>query len=204
MANKIHLSGMGLVGSLLALRLADEGVDFTRDDADAAVTAYRASTGCAYPSDQALDRHNYNQFPAKVLSHPFLGRRTILGTYAYTAARVPHFKSPKKVVLRPERYGCIRLLRDPSYHVNPARLVSDVREAFGDRRRKEPTPGALRVHAHGFHKKFGLRFLWGWRVSGHLILSDKLRALTAKRPLCLDLQHMRYGSWYAYPAPGEP
>lgn len=207
----IHLNGMGLVGCLLAIRLEDEGIPFTWYDKQFGdsfedvkpapkINSWKASTGCCYPSDDPLDVANYRRFAsAEVVGHHWLKNFVTTATYGYGATNPPHYNNKKKAEHLCST-GTISFLKAPSYHLNVQALVVFTRIRLAARFAKEAAEGYKVVNSHGFHEKCPTRYFWGWSTHAQLTLSDKLKAEVGET-VCLNLQHKRYGTWYAYPVP---
>lgn len=201
----IHIEGMGVLGSLLALKLDHAGIKFTWSDADAEHTAWKACTGAIYPcgEPESVDWLAYNLWRDE-LSKPTwtkpVSRHFERAVYVFNHQRPPH----------DGRYEFSNLgnsdLRFPlvysSYHVNAQTLVPAVRKRFADRR----TDGIAlqggkdrpRVIAHGFTEKMTHAY-WGWTRMVELDYKFKL----SDRP-AFYFRQGRYVMAYAYPAPGTP
>lgn len=194
---RVHLNGMGLVGSLLALELQRRGVGFSWWDADEDVTAWRASTGCVYPSAEAVDLVGYNRW-AKVLaegSEPVCRFAEVV-PYAFTQKSIPHGAGSKALRVI-ERHGSVKVLNKPSFHVNVQAFVEYTRAALASLRAR-PEPGGLLVHAHGFHRRMTTDYRWGW--SAPCVVSG---SVFDRHPrLCLNAKEGRFVNAYLYPRPG--
>lgn len=203
---------MGLIGALLALHLQDRKIPFTWSDKEGVApdpyrptraTAWRASTGCCYPSDDPKDLAGYFAVRDRLLAHAVVGRYMTSAAYGYSAAKPPHFKND--TMLQNTRvFGRLSFLGAKSYHLNVPDLVLDVRQRFGLAYRETAPPGAKIVVTHGFSRRAQTVFFWGWHTKVHLRLTGALQDRFGESPICLNLQHMRYGTWYAYPVPPSP
>lgn len=193
---RIHLEGMGLVGSLMALHLADAGIDFTWSDAGRSVCAWRASTGCCLPTGDAEDMASYRRVAA-LMDHRMLRRFTTAAAYGYAAPVAPHFYTPPPIRTR---VGAVSLLDMPSYHLDAHRFVVAMRLRH-TRRHQPATAKDIVVKAHGYHGATPTRLVWGWHAKVRLRVSDALAKACGGLPLALNLHHPRYGDWFAWPVP---
>lgn len=198
-----HIEGFGLTGCLVAVRLEDMGIPFTWYDPEregiVLPTAWKASTGCCYPSDDALDRYNYELFPSAVLNHPWLGRFVTSAHYGYGAVNPPHYTNKSKAQIVRKDAG-VSFLNEPSYHINVQEFVIQTRERFKDKYVKSNEQEYQVMRSHGFSPKAtNVRYFWGWSVRGRIENNTRNQGA-----VCLNLQHKRYGIWYAYPVPGTP
>lgn len=188
---KLHIEGMGIIGSLLALKLESEGVEFTWNDIEAPISAWPASTGCIYPSGDAFDMQNYDFWLAG-----FLGAmpEVELATYCFLSKHPPHGGKYKF-----ERNGVFGVAEMPSLHLNAQRLVPRVRRQFQEARLTSAPKHAQIVVSHGFGQRLD-HFMWGWTAQVQLSHPEGLKA----PPRCS--YYMRVGRFklaYAYPTPGE-
>ncbi|HEX4621410.1 MAG TPA: hypothetical protein VH208_07570 [Myxococcaceae bacterium] len=188
----VHLEGLGFTGAYLAWRLYEAGVPFTWEDAEVAVTAWRASTGSVYPSGHPLDMRCYREWAQAEQPEP-VRAAVAVAPYWYSSKSPPH-GGP----WRPRRdLGCLRLHELPSIHVNVQAYVEATRATFSGQRGPAPL-GARLVVAHGF----GLRLdsvVWGW--SRKVLLRYDEEAFGQRA--CFYCREGRYGLVYAYPVPGE-
>lgn len=197
---KFHLEGMGLVGSLMAWRLQQEGIPFTWHDTEETVTAWRACTGACYPAgkEDSLDRWCYNQWN-EWYDEETLPANDILERCPYIVDTVnktlPHGLVGRSAGFR--TVGSLRLPELPSLHVNAQRLVLRVRETFAAERRAGPPGDAIVIVAHSFSHRLQ-RYLWGW---------TRLVTLTYDidrfgERACFYLRKNRFQFAYCYPSPG--
>ena len=186
--SKIHLQGLGVVGSLLALKLHQQGQRFTWNDIEAPINAWQASTGTIYPSGDPVDTWSYEAWLRN-----YFGElpEFCSATYCFLSKRPPHGgKYPFELV------GPFGIASHPSFHLNAQVLVPRVRKQFADCRVEKAPAGALTVVTHGFGQRLE-RYLWGWAVKVRL----------NSRHDQVDCYYMRVGRFklaYAYPIPLEP
>lgn len=195
----IHVEGMGILGSILARRLAGAGVEFTWSDNDSPITAWRASTSTVVPSGDANDVEGYERWLDWAEEETF-GGLCELSDYVFTQRRPPHGA----------RYGFLqvsdafRRLDAPAVNLNAQRLVEATRAAHAERR-AHPTPGSRVVVCHGFNERLD-RYVWGWSAAARLTLPDEL----GPRPTIYDRRPRVKGDplsglmSYAYPQAGVP
>lgn len=199
---KYHIQGMGLMGSLVAMTLEDEGLDFTWDDIDRDITAWHASTGAVFPTEDAHSEYrSFIQFrQEESVAGEHLLEHSELGAWCYVAENPPHGGADIGVeeVTRISESE-VRVSSHASIHVNVANLVRDARARYGDRRREKASSKRRLIVSHGFDaaKRFG----WGWHREVQLVLSDEFeQALMGTRP-CIYLRK-GYQIMYIYPMPG--
>ena len=205
---------MGLVGCFLAQELSRASIPFTWSDLDVARNeagatglprsyAWRASTGCIYPSDEPDERAAYNEWHRWKRfdwALPFVEE----GRWWFNTKKPPHLKKKAAVIEGP---APLRQLKDEtSLHWNSQRFVAATRAKFADRviLQADIQPSNT-VVSHGFGPRLD-HVVWGW--SG---LAD----LTPGRPEAEELfkgptrpafysREGRFIWGYAYPCPGTP
>jgi hypothetical protein len=197
----IHIEGMGVLGSLLALRLDHEGIKFTWNDIDAPRTAWKACTGAIFPCGEAesVDWLAYNDWRDELEKPTWtkpVSRHFERGVYTFNHQRPPHdgkyeFSNLGNTDLR------FPLLFS-SYHVNAQTLVPAVRKRFASRQVVAPNYKQPHVVAHGFGKQM-THVYWGWTRKVELDYKFK----TSDRP-AFYFRQGRYVMAYAYPVPGTP
>lgn len=194
---RIHLSGMGLVGCLLACELERLGLGFTWSDSEASVTAWKASTGCVYPSGEAVDLVGYNRWAAMLAeSSHAVCRFSETASYGFTQKSIPHGAGSK--LLRVARsHGSVKVLNKPSFHVNVQGFVLDTRQRLAGQRSR-PKPGEIIVHSHGYHGKFVTDYRWGW--SAPCFVRGGVFEIYPR--MCLNAKEGRFINAYLYPRPG--
>ena len=195
---KIHLEGMGVLGSILAWNLLDAGYDITWNDVRTPVAAWPACTGSILPTGNAGDLKDYEVWQSWFHNGPW---PTILGQYIeessiwYTTKHPPlQGKYPAALDL-----GLIRLGSKRGIHFNAQQFVTHTRRLLANRE-GDPQNPALTIVAHGFNARRG-EYKWGWAALVELEVAPELR--TDRRPaLCFPKHYHRLA--YAYPAPGTP
>lgn len=190
----IHLEGMGVLGSLTALRLHAAGVPFTWHDDQRRHVAWPASTGLIYPAGDEWSQRNLARWvrwadqdwlPAGVVER---------ASYVYAHQNPPHHGDYKTTPV-----GRLTLADADAFTVNAAALVESTRARFARQRLGGKVPGSRLVVAHGFARATSL--MWGWSTKVKLRLSPELAALP-NRPALYGRKVRQLT--YAYPVPGEP
>lgn len=194
----VHLEGMGLLGSLLAWQLDRYKVPFSWHDSDSQTAAWRASTGCAYPSGHFQDMEALALWQAWAESPPWPSLPTVCckASFWYSSKHPPHAAKYRPRV----DLGALRMAPIPSVHLDVRSFVRHTREHFKARRLNGRPDGTQVIVAHGFDPRRLRRVIWGWSARVRLGLSDKL--LEQPQPTCLYLRVGRYQMAYAYPVPG--
>lgn len=184
----IHLEGLGVVGSFVADELERLGIDFSWSDEDRECCAWRASTGCVYPSGDPADQAAYHAWRGWFESgrfSPFVES----ARWCYSQRRPPHGYRGSQIPWRG-----MQSLDAPSFHVNAQRLVEATRLRFAARRGAAPTDARV-VVSHGWSELWSSS-AWGWSAP------VRLDADESPRPAV----YCREGRWllaYAFPRPGE-
>jgi hypothetical protein len=195
---KIRLVGMGVVGSIIARKLEAEGIDFCWFDPEVvgtpvAISAWKASTGCIYPSGDKTDKENYSRFEE---SARLLGMEYEVAEYCFSQNSIPHHENDKTLkVVRTE--GDLKFLNLPSFHVNVQKFVESTREKFKDRFSAEHHKQNLTVITHGFHQAAPTDYRWGWSAPCSLEYSSP-----RSNRLCMNLKEGRFNNSYIYPKHG--
>jgi hypothetical protein len=206
--SRVHIKGFGLIGSLLAWELTERKIDFTWEDNETP-GAWKASTGCIYPSGEPLDAENYNLW-LKAFSSGFSespygaeNRKPIelfaeAVPYGFTQKNIPHGNNSKELRVV-ESVGNIKILNKQSMHVNVQKFVDFTQKFFYTYRTQQPND-ALIVHAHGFHKFKTTDYRWGWSVECNVSgpVFDKYPRF------CLNAKEGRFINAYLYPKPTTP
>lgn len=184
---------MGLLGSLTAWQLHRHGIEFTWNDNDSPITAWKACTGACYPSGGELDQTCYKQWrlwaPAGIYPKDTI---EVCQYWVDTVNRaLPHGLD---VEVRATA-GPLRLVGQ-SVHVNAQKLVRLTRERFSNQ--QVDFGEGQQVVSHGF-SQLRQRFLWGWTRLIRLAYSDEIAV--HGRP-SLYLRKNRFQFAYCYPRPG--
>lgn len=195
----IHLEGMGWLGSLVAHQLADDGVAFTWHDIDSPWVAWRASTGCVYPSGEpreARDHADWLRWVDKAWWPP--------GAVEPVAYWFSHKAPPHGARCRlAGDLGWARLADIAAVQVDVPRVVEATRETYAARRRPgPPAEPHLLVRAHGFTER-QKAYLWGFSAEVALEVDPALIEVCPLRP-SFYANAGRNQVAYAYAAPGRP
>lgn len=202
---RVHLEGMGITGSLLALCLERAGVDFTWDDANSPLAAWQASTGAVYPTGRtgSIDRWTYERWVEWVRSDRFAS------TYPYSWLescaywfnhKAPPHEGPGQVTR--EVGGWMRGTEHAAIQINAQRLVPIVRDRFKEKRRESRDTKRLRIVAHGFSAR-RTHCYWGWTRLVGLDIASSVKALSLGRRASIYFRDGRFNMAYAYPVPGD-
>lgn len=202
----IHIEGMGLLGSLLALQLERFGVEFTWNDTNAERNAWEASTGAIYP---AGSRKFGPDWACYKVWNRWMGGIDALTPHMEKCRYVfghkstlPHEGKGLYQASEPTKHG-LRIGNAFSFHGNAQTLVPEVRRRFARQRRdnglfKAPV---LTIRCHSFHKHMAYTY-WGWtrlvELEYDAIYGDK-----HERP-CFYYRPSKIQMAYAYPVPGTP
>lgn len=199
----VHLEGMGVLGSLLALCLERAKVNFTWHDTLETHTAWHASTGCVYPILRAESKsaRGYacwrNWLDIGLI--PRQWRCTELGVPWFNGKTAPHQGGYEPSIT----VGALH--SDPaifSVHLNAQRFVPLVRQRFAARRlEKNGSQAQHYVVAHGFNNRLS-HYFWGWAAPVRLILPASMTKHSDLRP-SIYTRYKRFEMAYAYPIPGS-
>lgn len=202
MTPTLHLEGMGLVGSLVAWSLYREKKPFTWNDNDNLISAWRASTGCVFPTGLPDDVKGYTQW-FKILEDPIfnkhIGQFVEYARWSYLSNTPPH-QGAKAGVLSKGKVGPIHISNAETFQFNVQDLVEYTRKRFASRG-AAPQKGQRIIVTHGTATAH--RYVWGWSVPAELKLSKALtlQEETIQSRLCLYLRK-GYSLNYLYPKPG--
>lgn len=184
---RIHLEGLGFVGSVLAHTLAAAGVKFTWNDINSPTTAWKSSTATVLPSaGDAASYDRWTETPDWIA--PYVER----GAYWYHSKTAPGAAE----IAHDVDMQVARRHRLSSIHVNAERFVLDTRAHFELMRISNRFGDPLIIRTHGFTD--ATHYLWGW--SGYARI-DTILPCGLRRP-CLYGRATRYELAYAYPWPG--
>lgn len=203
---KVHIQGMGLIGSMLAWTLYRSDVQFTWNDTHQKVKAWKASTGCVYPCGDPTEMEAYHQWRRwHEKGAPWekkLDNITEEAAYWFITRKPPHDGDYKIIQdISPMRMG-----EFPTVQVNVQQLVKGTREFFA---KQETEPGGWDprstqlVKAHGFTEERLTHYKWGWSAKAEVHFSRKLIHASNGWRICADLKRgMVSPLIYAYPMPG--
>lgn len=196
---KVHLEGMGVVGCMLALRLEEEKIKFTWFDNYTKYNAWRASTGCIYPSGDIKEREAYHRWRKDFNSEKF-GKTLERAAYWFITKNPPH---GGKYDIE-GHVGPLNLGGFPSYHLNVQDFVRETRKKFEDRYVDDaPVTASKLVISHGFHKKTLDHYQWGWSARVKLRFSEKITEMSDGLRPCFYLRRGRVTPLvYAMPMAG--
>lgn len=189
----IHLEGMGILGCYIALRLEQDGLDFTWHDTSARICAWRASTGAIFPSGDPGDEwalgvwrhHNTQDGFASWMEE---------AQYIYCQKHPPHGGRYLSLDIG---HG-LHLAGPTSLHLAAPEWVEATRRRFAEECRN-PEPGQEYVVTHGFGERLA-RFMWGWTVP--ITLRTVAVGLWREQRPCFYMRRGRFTMAYAYPIPG--
>jgi hypothetical protein len=193
----VHIKGFGLIGSLLAWELTSRKIMFSWEDNDTP-GAWKASTGCIYPSGEELDAVNYDLW---LQSFGQADRRPIIlfseaVPYGYTQKSIPHHNNSKELKYV-ETVGNIKILNKQSMHVNVQAFVQFTQEFFFSARIDKTPTNRLVIHANGFHKYKPTDYRWGWSVE----CKPSGEVFNRYPRFCLNAKEGRFINAYLYPKP---
>lgn len=199
-----HLEGMGLVGCLIATMLETHEIEFTWNDTQEKRTAWKASTGCVFPTGNELDALCYAHWRHYMKSGSVFARRmeefTEWGRWSYISESPPHGGRSKGVV-RWKKVGPLVLSNSLTLHLNVQAFVKATRAIYAEQETKKPRKKSKVIVTHGTAQ--ASRFVWGWSAQASIDLGDdlvdQLGELGEERP-CLYLRK-GYEMTYVYPLP---
>lgn len=203
----IHIQGMGVLGSLLALRLDHQGYKFSWSDNDAEYTAWKACTGAIYPcgEPESVDWLAYNLWRDELEKPTWtkpVSRHFERAAYVFNHVKAPH--DGRYAIGQLGDYDLRTPLLYSSYHMNAQTLVPAVRKRFAANRHDRNTKAT--VIAHGFTEKRTHAY-WGWTRKVELQYPAKLMAATPATMRARPAFYFRQGRYvmaYAYPVAGQP
>lgn len=207
MSDLVHISGMGVPGSLIAWRLHEAGIDFTWHDIDADATAWEACTGIIYPSgdpDEEACRKEWGRWLDDPPWNDECAAATEASTMFFNHKTGPPHQGECEWSTVDERLEMhVKRAHPPAYHLNAQRFVPATRDAFADRRLDEPPSEALELVTYGFEPNpRNAGYLWGYKAEVSLEFDAGAEAYqTERRPY----YYLRYARWvftYIAPIPG--
>lgn len=185
----VHIEGMGYLGSLMATRLHQEGIQFTWHDDNRPVSAWRASTGLVSPDGDARSQIELREFAREI--KPLLGRYCEPVTYCYAQKNPPH----GGMYQVDEPYPGVRRALTDAYVVDVPSFVRATRTRFRDQEAKD-AGGFDLLRCHGGDRIKAQ--IWGWSAVA------KLHGPKALMELDNPVFYGRVvrSIAYAYPLPG--
>lgn len=197
----VHIEGLGVLGSMIARRLDEEGLDFTWNDTDEEAVAWRASTGLAYPESSPRAAAGLAIWKERAMPGPGVISETVEAEevpYAFAHKAPPH---GGRYPIAAD-YGLVRLAEPTGVAVNVRAFVENTRAAFSAERVDVRPAGSTLVIAHSTPERSD-GYLWGW--SARVRIGGLLQALEVDllgdRPALYAKKH-RFNTTYAYPRPG--
>lgn len=204
---KIHIEGMGFLGSMLAWTLYRAGIKFTWYDSNAKVKAWAASTGCVSPYGSPEEAEALLQWKSWHKNglpwEKKLKDITEEAAYWFSMKNPPNGGSSKLKVV--ETISPVQMGSLTSIHVNVQRLVAGTRKYFSKYENRGPgvTLGHRHVIAHGFNSR-RTHYEWGWSAVADVHFSRKLIHASSPLRVCTRLQSGSNSPLIsAYPVPGR-
>lgn len=197
MSDHIHIEGMGILGSMLARRLHQEGIPFTWNDTEERHVAWPVSTGLAYPDGDPVNQKGLARW------HEILTEGELVGPdeafevpYVFAHKKPPHGGKYDVV-----DYGPLRMASPSAVSLNPITFVKRTREEFAAEERSEAPDSAELVVCHTTPER-GDGYLWGWVAQVRFDMMPELVADILGRQPALYAKAHRFNLTYAYPIPG--
>lgn len=195
----IHLEGLGAIGSLTALWLESEGIEFTWSDAYKDHVAWKACSGAVFPTGDTFDRFNLLSWKQMAKGDSLFANSiknmSERADWCYITKEPPH-KGAQAGVEAKREIGPIKISNKQSFHLDIPKLVFIARLRF-DKQEKEPEKKSKIVVTHGF-TKFLHRYGWGWTAEVDASFPEEMNG---KRRPCLYLRK-DYRLRYLYPRAG--
>lgn len=206
----VHIEGMGVLGSMIAWQLYQQGMHFTWSDTEDRYVAWEASSGLIYPTGDKRDIADYLVWERWIngnapWSHePRMRGVTEMGAFWFASQSPPNGAKYRVV----DNLGTIRRGELPSFHLNVPRFVLMTREVFRAGRLPADmglAPTIPRIIAHGTGSPQFHHYVWGWTAHAVLDIHPTITAAvnSTMRP-CFYLRTSRYKFSYANPLPGDP
>lgn len=192
---RLHLEGMGLLGSLTAWQLWYRDVPFTWWDTNERHTAWKASTGACYPTSSDLDIQCCSTLSKWIDSGTYPAGCLSRAQYWVDSQHrtLPHGLKTDVI----DELGPMRLV-GTSYHVNAQKLVRRTRRLFKEFKRELQPKTSIPILSQGFSRAD--RYLWGWTRLVRLKLPKRIE--TRLYVPSFYLRKNRFQFAYCYPKPG--
>lgn len=188
------------MGCLVALRLQEEGIDFTWSDIDAPRTAWKVSTGAVPVFGDTMSNRCRVQWLKWLKSRTHFGnhmRHYMAKTiWCYTAANPPHKASEVGTRAR-RQVGPVQISNKQSANMDVQSFVLDTRSLYNALRRKDKPRKRLTVITHGFGSNIAA-WSWGWSAQVAIEMSAELQEALGHRRPCFYLRN-GYQLPYLYP-----
>lgn len=212
MNDRIHIEGMGVIGAMLAWHLFERGIDFVWLDNEQTICAWRASTGCIYPSGDSFDMENYQIWEEWEKGNaPFsekLPGVICRAPYWYSSKAHPHSdyrslsRRYKGKLGQIREFSGLHLSNMPTLHLNVQSFVGETRCIFQDRR-VDRYDGGRKIVAHGFSYRLK-QYVWGWSAIARMRYNEAFKENRVTPCFYLRQRNLRYVFAYAYPIPNTP
>lgn len=194
----IHLEGMGWLGSVLAWSLYDADLPFTWHDIESPWVAWRASTGCVYPSGEPREAADHAEWLRWVDRDWWPAGAVEPVAYWFSHVAPPH--GAKGLA---GDVGWARVAALAAVQVDVAAVVRATRETFtAERRAGPPSRPHVLIRAHGYTER-RLAYLWGFAADVSLEIDPAVVDFCPLRPTFVA-NAGRNQIAYAYAAPGRP
>lgn len=204
MSSKVHIVGMGVLGSMCAWTLFREGIPFSWEDANARYVAWKASTGLIYPSGDSNEHAQYLQwarwYQGDAPWSSVASMRSVVeqGAFWFASKAPPHGGNyPIVASVKGLQLGSL-----PSYHLNPQEFVEASRAFFANQRQQGGT-GTRKLIAHGYNQRLD-NYQWGWSARVTLQLDQRVLLQSRGMRPSLYVRKNRFQLAYANPVPGTP
>lgn len=163
MADRIHIEGMGLLGSLFALQCERHGIEFTWNDTDEPRVAWRASTGMVYPAGDERSQRGLAVW-RRWLHEGWLPEGAAMEVaYWYAHKNPPHDGLYRAGVDLGDMRRAPRSQPGGAVAFDAPVIVRHARKRFAAQRVDRAPDGITLVRAHGFTHRLGA-VMWGWTV----------------------------------------
>lgn len=190
---KVHLVGMGILGSILAWNFHNKNIDFTWEDNRQSINAWRACTGAVYPSGHQEDLEGLSRWHDWYSGHVIPRECLEVADYWFNHKNPPH-NGRYEIV---NDLGALRMGKFTSVHVNGQLLVNKTRFFFKEKE-KTPNENSKVIISHGFSKRLS-HYYWGWTAKVNI----KTSLPKSERRPCVYLRKGRFIMAYLYPIPNE-
>lgn len=198
---RIHLEGLGLMGSLLIPHLVDDGHEVTWDDTEEVrVQSWRASTGAIMPfgDDDSMQglRLWIRMIRTPSTFRELYRRLTERATFCYYSQNPPHGGKAYGVE-EVAKVGGVRVSNQYSYHIDAQQVVQVARSHFRGMRAREwkKTKPDLRIVTHGWRPEVIGAYSWGWSAMVQAYVSNEVQEALRTKTGCF---YMRNGYQIAY------
>lgn len=180
----IHLEGMGVMGCLIACKLADEGIPFTWHDRETNRVSWKISTGAILPFgdersiSDLFSWHSDVFLPGNSETNygEWMRRFMTMATYCYVTENPPHNGRRAPARVAPIFIiGPIKVSNRFSIHLDVQSFVHETRQRFSSHRTSGRERGQQLIVTHGFHRDTIHKWSWGWSARVKIRMSPKLK-----------------------------